>query len=1713
MNSIKNYILQQVATQAITQDQAKQFLLELNQAQAAITSNEAQASSDGTTASTAASVTASSKASRDNAVAIIGMSGRFPKAENVAEFWGLLRDGVNCIDDFPEVRQKDFEHILRNPYYTEFLIGDAVAEHDIHRAHAKAGYMKHIDKFDAAFFGIPPSEATHMDPNQRQVLECAWEAIENAGYGGETLYGQNVGVYIGKENTNYSLYRYCAEKDPMQLTGTWESIMASRISYLFNFRGPCMVVDTACSAGLVSVHMGAAAVLCGDCDVAIAGGINLSIVGELNTEFQGGMTMDSVESSDGKIRTFDAKANGTVWGEGVALVLVKPLQKALDAGDVIHAVIKGSAINNDGASNGLTAPNADAQEEVIVKAWENAGINPESLSYIEAHGTGTVLGDPIEFKGLTSAFRRYTQKKQFCAIGSLKTNMGHLVAASGCASLFKVISQMQHQQLAPTINFSEPNPYIAFQTSPLYVNDQLSHWHSDGPRRAAISSFGFSHTNCHMVIEEAPDREAVTAKHSAYVLTISAKKPELLANYLDLYLDFSVDWNLDMDQAESTHIADLCFTANIGRGHYDSRVAIVLPLSPQFSEQSQELSQELARKLTLAKQLLANELEPEQAQQQMHAEQVYYNSHSIVSEKKTQREPGEITDKEKKQLSENAAAALENSLSANSAGASNSTAYLSELAQHYVAGADINWSAFYQGETRQKLAIPTYPFEQVRLWAAPKITKIADFSSRLHPLVERLAGQTDTSWTFESVFSEDKHWVLADHKIKHTCVVPGTTYLEMARFAASQATNLSAMELQNIFFLQPMVVEENEQRLVRIVVTKAASKDADVASFIIESCALNANANANTSASADDNKQEWQQHVEGRAVALDKSRLVENEQATGALDLNQLQSQLPDFEEYSNPETDTGVFQFGPHWNSVRSAWTHNDRFDRDALAKMSLPVEFQSELADFHIHPSVLDNAMNLTSQNSGHTFLPFMYKSFRFYRPFTNVMYSYINPGEISDETHNYNVVLTDEQGVPLAEITGYVTKKVHSFNFSGEAKNEYLALRWTPPASDVATAPIAGEQALPQHVSVFAQTINSELQQAFAQLGVQASFHELATLTPEHASELAQGELQTANAIAIVMNQSTDFASLSNEQSAAIHTGSNEALFNLIKANAEHKVKLSDGLLVLSHSAHTNEPHASASNPWAASVNYLAITAAQEDADLTVRSLEVSETALSSTVLTQLFTLPTGKRFAWRNGQLLQAELYPTEQFTADEQSGEPAIPAFTPQPGVYIITGGLGGLGLATADYLAQQAQQSPQQSPDQPYHVILTGRSELPDNDQWQTLANAGEKRSSTAAKLLDLQQRLASVRYVQTDMASADSVSQLIHHTQSWAQKENTAIRGVFHTAGIAGDGFILRKSLDTFQAVLSAKVNGTVFLLNALRDSKVSPDFVLMYSSTTAITAGEGQSDYAAANAFMDALCEMNKLGETNSSTHLCSINWPSWAEVGMAADFGIGDDNSPFSVIAPDVAFAKMAAILAHQMKGNTSATSQAHSASANISGAVIPGDINPAVLADELHHLPVALTPELETLLKRAASAANSDASIDDVEVDIRGKSEDDLTETEITLAKVYAAVLGLAEIDIFTNFQDMGGNSIIATHLLKVIEEFFPGLVDISDVFSYPAIDVMAEYIDDKRGVAPQDASESANEESAEEKDGEKDWDNMLDSVVDGEGSIDDLLDSF
>ena len=1618
MNTIKNYILNQVAEKNLSQEDAKQFLLELAQ------SGASEASS----------------ANSNNDIAIVGMAGRFPKAENVEEFWELLRDGINCIDDYPQNRIQDAEHVLRNPYYMEYVTGIVADPKDLEDAYAPAGYMKEIDKFDAAFFGIPPKEATYMDPNQRLALEVAWQAMEDAGYGGEKLFGSNTGVYIGREGTNISQYRYSVKKDPMQLTGAWESIIASRISYLFNFRGPCMLVDTACSGSLVSVHMAAKAILSGECEVALAGGVNI-VHGELKPNLQGGMSMSSVESEDSMIRTFDADANGTVWGEGVAMVMLKPLNKALKDGDHIHAVIKGSAINNDGASNALTAPNAEAQEEVILKAWKDADINPETLSYIEAHGTGTVLGDPIEFKGLTNAFRKYTQRKQFCAIGSLKTNMGHLVASSGIASLFKVIKSLQNKEMAPTINFNQPNPYINFASSPLYVSDKRQSWPSTGePRRAAVSSFGFNKTNCHMVIEEAPQAKSLPAKHEQYCLAISAKKPELLIDYIERYERFcrSDDWNL----------ADLCYTAAVGRGNYNHRICFV-------AESKQALREKLKKGVAVVN--------------GQTAENVFYGGFSVVSEKKTQRAAGEITERERRAFSDQANEALLRYT------ASLSEGDLIALTTAYCQGGEVDWAQCFADEERQLLSQPTYPFEKMRLWAEPKISEVKGYNSCLHPLVERRLSQSDSEWVYESDFSNETHWVLADHKINETGVVPGTTYLEMARFAAKDALAMEAMELADLFFLQPMVVAENEVRKVRVTLTKESTKEDVCYRFSI------------TSMNELDASQEWQQHVEGKIKENDK--VLEKE--TSFLSIQQDAEEY--IEEYLS-EQDTGVFQFGPHWNSINKAWMKGSK----ALATLEIPKQFREELGDYVIHPAMLDNAMNLTSQSTSETYLPFMYKSFQLYKPFTQSFYSYVaakTPVTGEEETHSFDVLMVDLEGEVIAKAEGYVTKKVHSFDFNnGELQeNDYLATRWIPltnslptetdlngPLLVVSTYQNQTEyllQALSGRDIEFRHAILEPVELASGNVNSDGAAHPTKTF-PANAegcrqllnSELAEGIegilVATDYAIDNDPGNSLFEGYLKDKQSFTAHRQlSTNSLFHLCKAILDEKIKLSWGLALISSGAYSINDDDISSNPLAASNAIFGLTFAMETSGLECRVLDVKEDCDPTELVAHLGAIPTGKIAALRQQQCYLQELFPK------------ALPEKQPlqyhDEGVYIITGGLGGLGLAAAGHLAANANTN----------VVLLGRSDFPSSDRWESIAadTDNAKQSAICATLLTLKSQLASINYIASDVTDSEQLNQLVAELKQRFGR----INGVFHAAGIAGDGFILRKSFETFESVLKPKLEGTINLLSALHNESV--DFITLYSSITALVGGEGQSDYAAANAFLDALVP----AALKQKISINAINWPSWSEVGMSVDYELDTEMTPFTALTTELAFKKFDQILANGISR------------------ILPADINPDVFVHVRDQLVFNLAPELEVKFQTSKPVASNQQNGEAIEdLQILGKSEDELSETEKTLATIYASVLGIAEIDIFTNFQDMGGNSIMATHLLKVIETEFPGIVDMSDIFSYPSVDVMADYVDDKLGLSK--PVESSEDETIR-TDGE--WEDIMNRLTDSEQSVDSILEEL
>ena len=392
-------------------------------------------------------------------IAVVGMAGRFPGAPNVETFWGNLRDGVESISHFSdeELRASGVDSsLLENPNCVKAW-----------------GVLEDADHFDASFFGYSAREAQMMDPQQRLFLECAWTALEHAGY--QTAgYGGLIGVYAGISMNTYLLNNLWSNRELIESAGTLQTTIASdkdflatRVSYKLNLKGPGLVIQTACSTSLVAVHMACQSLLGGECDMALSGGVTLRVPQKIPYLYQ----REGIASPDGHCRAFDAQAQGTVPGSGVAMVVLKRLADALAGGDCIHAIIQGSAINNDGSQKvGFTAPSVQGQADVITKALAMAGVHPETISYVEAHGTGTALGDPIEVAALAQAFAAATDKKGFCAIGSVKTNVGHLDATAGVTGLIKTILALEHKELPPSLHYKAANPKIDFADGPVYVN-------------------------------------------------------------------------------------------------------------------------------------------------------------------------------------------------------------------------------------------------------------------------------------------------------------------------------------------------------------------------------------------------------------------------------------------------------------------------------------------------------------------------------------------------------------------------------------------------------------------------------------------------------------------------------------------------------------------------------------------------------------------------------------------------------------------------------------------------------------------------------------------------------------------------------------------------------------------------------------------------------------------------------------------------------------------------------------------------------------------------------------------------------------------------------------------------------------------------------------------------------------------------------------------
>lgn len=517
---------------------------------------------------------------KSQAIAIIGIGCRFPGANDYEQFWLNLEQGVNSISEISPQRWDVQKYYSPNPQERNKSISKW------------GGLIEASDQFDAQFFGISPREAKTMDHQQRLMLELSWSCLEDAGYSASQLSGSQVGVFIGACNYDSILL---LNKDEENIeghsgTGSWTCMIPNRISYFFDFRGPSVPVDTACSSSLVALHLAMNALKEKECKMALVGGI--SVLNTARTYIQ--MSQLGMLSPTGQCQSFDRNADGYVRGEGAGVILLKPLAKAIEDKDHIYGVIKGMAVNHGGKSRTLTSPSIYAQAQVMRAAYTKANVAPNTVSYIEAHGTGTPLGDPIEINALKRAFRQLDQEyklpisaKHYCGLGTVKTNIGHLEGAAGIAGVIKVLLAMKHKKLPKMLNFQQLNPRIKLEDSPFYIVSETQEWQQLKtpagqvvPRRAGVSSFGVGGVNAHVVLEEPPEpkTQRVEVERPLHILTLSAKNEKALGQLVKKYQGY-----LQSHQEAST--ANICFTANTGRAHFEQRLAVVAESNVELQTQ------------------------------------------------------------------------------------------------------------------------------------------------------------------------------------------------------------------------------------------------------------------------------------------------------------------------------------------------------------------------------------------------------------------------------------------------------------------------------------------------------------------------------------------------------------------------------------------------------------------------------------------------------------------------------------------------------------------------------------------------------------------------------------------------------------------------------------------------------------------------------------------------------------------------------------------------------------------------------------------------------------------------------------------------------------------------------------------------------------------------------------------------------------------------
>ncbi|MBM7114716.1 SDR family NAD(P)-dependent oxidoreductase [Archangium primigenium] len=1302
---------------------------------------------------------------QDEPIAIIGLAGRYPQAEDLDTFWDNLQAGRDCISEVPPERWNHapwFDPTATRPGSTHGKWG---------------GFLRDIDQFDTRLFHLSPRETELMDPQERLFLETAWQVLEDAGYAGRALRGRRVGVFVGVMWSQYTLLGVEETLKGHPVTpSAFPSSVANRVSYFFNFRGPSMALDTMCSSSLTALHLACESLRRGECEQALVGGVNLM----LHPSKYVFLTEHRMLASDGRCRAFGEGGSGYVPGEGVGAVLLKPLSRAEADGDYIHGVIRATLINHGGRANGYTVPDPDVHATLISEALERSGVEPGTLSYIEAHGTGTSLGDPIEISGLGKAFSGKTTPGWSCAIGSVKSNIGHLEAAAGIAGLTKVLLQMRHRKLVPSLHARPLNPFIDFAATPFRVQRELAEWpETQGtpgratPRRAGLSSFGAGGANAHVILEEYVDtRPEPSPRDRPQVIVLSALKEDRLRPYAERLLGF-----LDR-QAAPEYTGPRASLVQIAHALQTRNEAMAARLA--WISSSQETLRVQVRRY------LEDQPDPE----------------------------GRFQGLVRAEKSAGVRAPRGEELSA-----------LRDLAARWVDGEDIDWAALHAHGRPRRQPLPPYPFARRSYWLprTERALPVAQGPQRLHPLLERNTS-TLTAVRFTTAFSRAEP-LLADHRVGGRPMLPGVVCLEMALAAARLAGAASELFPRDVTWASP--AEPSDQNTLEV--SLELEKQGEHLGFRLVGA-------------------EGLLHAQGRL-----SRGEAPPEARSAQGPEALRARCP---KVLSAEDCYGLLatrglDYGETLRTLHTLHVGTD----EALAELRLPGD-PAVPGDVTLTPALLDGALQavigLVAASSGERWLPSSLGAVHAWRPLPSTCFVHVTRKGRRQDVEFFDLLLLDAAGTALARLEDFAIRRV-----PGPSRSTTRALgeAWVPAPAPRATFEATGPLLVFARDTALRDELRGRLSVPVLLVRPGADFHslgdgvyELAPGQPEQAEQLLRtlrevGQLPTAvlHAWAGRRAPTGDESSVNEDLSQGLYTlmGFTRAW---VRARPVPRLQL---LCVTSGDAASAPPHAALSG-FCKTINL-------EQRALRYRAVELPDASPRATadLLLQELSCTEDGDDTIRHGAHGRER---SRRVRLSLSGGD--TPVLRDQ-GVYLLTGGRGGLGLLFARFLAQQHRA----------RIVLAGRA---------------PEDAALSEQLQALRARGAEVVYLRADVSREADVRALVNEV---VERFGT-LHGVIHSAGVLRDAMITSKRLEDAHEVIRPKVLGALHLDQATRHLPL--DFFVLFSSLAGTLGNVGQSDYAFANRFLDhfARTRAAQVREGQRRGRSLSIAWPLWREGGMHVD-----------------------------------------------------------------------------------------------------------------------------------------------------------------------------------------------------------------------------------